>query len=163
MRDKAQISVKTKKILLATGIVFGTILLFVVSFFLSLYFIINPIKVSAPDNGEIATENQELKTQIKTLEDEIERLNVAVDKNKSNINPPAPPADVNIPTVTTPSKEIVSSGTVGNSTESSNTAADTDDGTSEENEEFSPETVVTPEGGYEPEAETDVTIIDISE
>ncbi len=152
MQDKAQMSVKTKKTLLIMGIIFGTIFLFVVSFGLSLYCIINPVKVVGPDNGEISAENQELKIQIQALEEEIEHLNAAADKNHSNINPPAP---VEIPTVTTPTKEDKPT----EDKEKDNNA----DQKADEAEDFSPSTVITPEGGYEPEPEVDVTIIDITE
>ncbi len=157
MSSKAQMSVNTKKTLLVIGVIFGTIFLFVVSFFLSLYFIINPVQVSAPDDGEVVAENQKLQTQIQLLEEEIERLNVTVEKNKSNINPPAP---ADIPTLPTPSEENKPVPNEEKST--SNKGAEEDEGKSTtESEEFLPDTVVTPEGGYEPE--NDIEIIDISE
>lgn len=159
MSGKAQMSVRTKKILLTTGIIFGTIFLFAASFFLSLYFIIHPIKITTPDNGQISAENQELKVLVKTYEAEIERLKVAVDKGKSDINPPAP--DVDIPTVTTPGEDDKPSS--GDKKPSSGDETDGDKNSTDDDEDFSPETVVTPEGGYEPEPEEDITIIDISE
>lgn len=152
MQDKAQMSVKTKKTLLILGIIFGTIFLFIVSFGLSVYYIINPVKVVGPDNGEVAAENQELKIKIQALEDEIEHLSASADKNHSNINPPAP---VEIPTVTTPDRE---EKPVEDKQKNGVEDAHTD-----EDDDFSPNTVITPDGGYEPEPEGDITIIDITE
>ncbi len=147
---------KTKKTLLILGIIFGTMILFAASLAASIYFIINPIKVVAPDNGEAAAENQKLKIQIQALEDENEHLKAKADKNNSNINPPAP---VEIPTETTPDKK----DETDKNDKSNKGKEDKKGNKSDDDDDFSPSTVVTPEGGYEPEPEVDITIIDITE
>ncbi|MBO5955648.1 MAG: hypothetical protein J6Q10_02480 [Clostridia bacterium] len=163
MSGKSHISVRTKKILLGTGIVFGTVLVFVVSFFISFSLIVNPISFNAFGGDEVTAENEELKGQVQSLEDELEYLNATVEKYKANASAPVIETEEN--TVVTPSNN--QGGTSGNST--SVTQPDTseeeqtwvDDETVEE--DFAPETVTTPEGGFEPEVEPDVTVIDISE
>ncbi len=167
MNDKTHISLKTKKILMGTGIVFGTVLVFVVSFFLSFSLIINPISFSPIGSDDVAAENEELKTQVQTLEDEVEYLNAAVEKYKNNVNTPAPPQTVDIPVTTTPSapqqKPATPTGDGANSPSDSNPSPDDIGGESSVDEEFTPDTVTTPEGGFEPEIEPDVTVIDVSE
>ncbi len=167
MSGKTHISLKTKKILLGTGITFGTILVFIISFFISFSLIINPISFSAIGHDDVAAENEELKSQVQTLEDEIEYLNAAVEKYKNNVNTPVPPATVTTPETATPSQ------TEGNApatqSETHNAATDpkpSDGGSNAESgagEGFIPDTVTTPEDGFEPEVEPDITVIDISD
>ncbi len=172
MSGKSHISVKTKKILLGTGIVFGTVLVFVVSFFLSFSLIINPISFSAFESDDVASENEELKTQVQTLEDEVEYLNATVEKYKNNVNTPAPQM-VDTPVSTTPSEPVKRPSTTTSAEtsveEETKPNADSNHTDNEGNtevadgEEFTPDTVTTPEGGFEPEVEPDITVIDISE
>ncbi len=172
MSDKSQMSVKTKKILLGTGIVFGTLLVFVVSFFLSFSLIINPISFSAFDSNDVATENEELKTQVQTLEDEVEYLNATVEKYKNNVNTPAPQT-VDTPASTTPTEPVKGPSTTTSAETSaveetkpnadSNHTGDEVNAEATDGEEFTPDTVTTPEGGIKPEVEPDITVIDISE
>ena len=173
MSGKSHMSVKTKKILLGTGIAFGTLLVFVVSFFLSFSLIINPISFSTFGSDDVATENEELKTQVQTLEDEVEYLNAAVEKYKNNVNTPAPPATVTTPAPTAPSgaEEKPAATTPSNVTTGEETKPPADSNPSGNEgdtavgggEEFTPDTVTTPEGGFEPEVEPDITVIDVSE
>lgn len=167
MSSKSHISVRTKKILLGTGITFGTLLVFVVSFFLSFSLIIHPISFSAIGSDDIAAENEELKTQVQTLEDEVEYLNAAVEKYKNNVNTPAPPQTVTTPVTTTPpapeKNPTTPTGGETNVTDDNNLSVDEGGTESSVAEDFEPDTVTTPEGGFEPEVEPDVTVIDISE
>ena len=167
MSSKSHISVRTKKILLGTGIVFGTILVFIVSFFLSFSLIINPISFVPLGSDDVATENEELKTQVQTLEDEVEYLNAAVEKYKNNVNTPAPSQTVTAPVTTTPSvpekKPTTPTGGETNSPADNNLSVDEGGAESSVDEDFEPDTVTTPEGGFEPEVEPDITVIDISE
>ncbi len=155
MKSKSHISGKTKKILLGTGIVFGTVLVFIVSFFLSFSLIINPISFVPVGNGELAEENQELKEQIQTLEDEVEVLNTTVERYKNSASETIIVQEV--PTVTTP---VQSSTNTQQSSGTNNSGGSVE--VQEEND-FSPETVTTPESGIVPEVEPDITVIDISE
>ncbi len=162
MKSKSHISGKTKKILLGTGIVFGTVLVFIVSFFLSFSLIINPISFVPVGNGELAEENQELKEQIQTLEDEVEVLNTTVERYKNSASETVIVQEV--PAVTTPvqsSTNTQQSNTNLHQGSSTNNSGDSVE--IQEENDFSPETVTTPETGVVPEVEPDVTVIDISE
>lgn len=157
MSSKTYISAKTKKILLGTGITFGTILVFIVSFFLAFTLIVNPIAFSSIGTSDVETENEELKQQVKALEDEVEILNTTVDKYKNYSNAPV----IVDPQPTTNSSQSQTGTTVETNSGYSGNSENTGDDPS--NEDFSPETVTTPEGGIEPEVEIDVTVIDITE
>ncbi|MBO4940764.1 MAG: hypothetical protein J6D15_00930 [Clostridia bacterium] len=158
MESKAHISLKTKKILLGTGIVFGTVLAFVVSFFLAFSLIINPINFVTIGGEETAAENEELKTQVQSLEDEVEMLNATVEKYKSSASSQIIVQEVPVSNQGQTSQQSTGNSGAGNS----NTSTNENDG-GEEEPEFSPDTVTTPEEGIEPEVELDVTVIDISE
>ncbi len=162
MSSKTHISNKTKKILIGTGITFGTILAFLVSFFLAFSLIVNPIAFGSFGNDEVMEENEELKEQVKTLEDEVELLNTTVDKYKHSASAPAPvdPA----PEATTPAQTTNPSQSQNAETEQPEMSEtpETDSGDVTESD-FTPETVTTPEGGIEPEVEPDITVIDITE
>lgn len=163
MSGKSHISLKTKKILVGTGIAFGTVLVFVVSFFLSFSLIINPISFSVIGRDDVEAENEELKTQIQTLEDEVEYLNAAVEKYKNNVNTPAPPATVTTPVSTTPTGAEEKPAATTDDEANSNPSGSEDGVETNSGEEFTPDTVTTPEEGFEPEVEPDITVIDISE
>ncbi len=158
MESKSHISLKTKKILLGTGIVFGTVLAFVVSFFLAFSLIINPINFVTIGGEETAAENEELKTQVQSLEDEIEMLNATVEKYKSSAS-----SQIIVQEVPVSSQGQTSQQNAGNSSAGNSNTSTSESGGAESEPDFSPETVTTPEGGIEPEVELDVTVIDISE
>lgn len=164
MESKSHISLKTKKILLGTGIVFGTVLAFVVSFFLAFSLIINPINFVTIGGEETAAENEELKTQVQSLEDEVEMLNATVEKYKSSAS-----SQIIVQEVPVSSQGQTTKPSTGNSGAGSSSAGSTNNSTSENDDavesepDFSPETVTTPDEGIEPEVELDVTVIDISE
>ena len=165
MKSKSHITGRTKKVLLGTGIVFGTVLVFIISFFLSFSLIVNPISFVPVGNGEMAEENEELKKQVQTLEDEVELLNTTVEKYKHSASVSATVPET--PTVTTPApnktqQQTPSANTVqgqGSGTEGNKT----ENVSQKEENSFSAETVTTPESGIEEEAEPDITVIDISE
>lgn len=161
MESKSHISGKTKKILLGTGIVFGTVLVFIVSFFLSFSLIINPISFVPVGNGELAEENQELKEQIQTLEDEVEVLNTTVERYKNSASETVVVQEP--PTVTTPVQSNTNTQQGNTNTQQGGTNNSDDAGAVQEENDFSPETVTTPESGIVPEVEPDITVIDISE
>lgn len=162
MKSKSHISGKTKKILLGTGIVFGTALVFIVSFFLSFSLIINPISFVPVGNGELAEENQELKEQIQTLEDEVEVLNTTVERYKNSASETVIVQET--PTVTTPVQSNTNTQQSSTGTQQSGSTNNGDDSAEvQEENDFSPDTVTTPETGIVPEVEPDITVIDISE
>ncbi len=163
MSGKTYISVKTKKILVGTGITFGTILVFLVSFFLAFTLIVNPIAFTSIGNSDVETENEELKQQVKALEDEVEILNTTVDKYKNYSS--APVIVDSQPTSTTTSQPQTDNRNPVTTDETDSGYAGGSETTGDETSEevFSPETVTTPEGGIEPEVEPDITVIDITE
>lgn len=162
MKSKSHISVKTKKILLGTGIVFSTALVFIVSFFLSFSLIINPISFVPVGNGELAEENQELKEQIQTLEDEVEVLNTTVERYKNSASETVIVQET--PTVTTPVQSNTNTQQSSTGAQQSGSTNKGDDSAEvQEESDFSPDTVTTPETGIVPEVEPDITVIDISE
>jgi len=163
MKSKSHISARTKKILLTTGIAFGTIMVFIVSFFLAFSLIVNPINFVTLGGEEMAEENEELKTQVQTLEDEIELLNTTVEKYKSSA---ATNVIVQTQTQTAPSTSSQQTSTPDVQPEAeteTEAEPETESEIEESGSEFSPETVTTPEEGIEPEVELDITVIDISE
>ncbi len=164
MESKSNISVKTKKILLGTGIAFGTLLVFVVSFFLAFTLIVNPISFNTFGSDDVAAENEELKEQIEELEGEVETLNSEVQtyENKApEVTEPEPENQHE----TTPQRETAAATTNTEAQTEQSEAVETEpvEQEQEEEEEFSPDTVTTPEGGFEEEIEPDITIIDVSE
>ena len=161
MESKSHMSLKTKKILLGTGIVFGTVLAFVVSFFLAFSLIINPINFVTIGGEETAAENEELKTQVQSLEDEVEMLNATVEKYKSSASSQIIVQEVPVSKQGQNSQQSAGNSGSGNSTAGNTNTGENNDAESEP--DFSPETVTTPEEGIEPEVELDVTVIDISE
>ncbi|MBQ9758104.1 MAG: hypothetical protein IJW15_06835 [Clostridia bacterium] len=163
MESKSHISLKTKKILLGTGIVFGTVLAFVVSFFLAFSLIINPINFVTIGGEETAAENEELKTQVQSLEDEVEMLNATVEKYKSSASSQIIVQEV---PVSAPQQSSQASGgqtQTGAETDNESVSGGDADGGAEGEAGFAPETMTTPDEGIEPEVELDVTVIDISE
>ena len=152
MSEKKRMSAGAVKALTGIGIAFGTVIVFIVSFFLAFSFIINPITPISVGAEDTESENKELRTQVKALEDEVELLSTTVEKYRS-----AAAAPKEEYTETQPQEEQKTEVT-GKKETSKNTAT-------EEAENFVPETVVTPEGGNEEDipAEEPITIIDISE
>lgn len=165
MKSKSHITGRTKKILLGTGIVFGTVLVFIISFFLSFSLIVNPISFVPVGNGEMAEENEELKKQVQTLEDEVELLNTTVEKYKNSASVSASVPET--PTVTTPAPNKTQQQTTSaNTAQGQGSGAEgnkTENASQKEENSFSAETAITPESGIEDEAEPDITVIDISE
>ena len=99
MRDKTEMSSKTKKILTGLGISFGTVMVFIVSFILAFSLIVNPINFFTVTDAGTAEENQKLKEEVQILNDRIEHLNTTVDKYKAQASAPSPstPAIVTTP------------------------------------------------------------------
>ncbi|MBR5614038.1 MAG: hypothetical protein IKW64_01870 [Clostridia bacterium] len=167
MKEKSNISPKTKKILVGVGVVFGTVMAFLISFILAFTLIVNPINFMTVSDADTVEENEKLKEQVQTLEDEVELLNTTVDKYK---NSAASQSVVTTPAVTTPPAPSQSAETQSGNTQTPE-PEDTQNGeaTVPENQEtedtsgFAPETQTstgeeTPEDIDEP-----VTVIDISE
>ncbi len=154
MSGKKRMSAGAVKALTGIGIAFGTVIVFLVSFFLAFSFIINPITPISVGAEDTESENKELRTQVKALEDEVELLSTTVEKYRS-----AAAAPKEEYTEEKPQEEPKTEASEKDKqTPSKNTAT-------EKAEEFVPETVVTPEGGNEADApaEEPITIIDISE
>ncbi len=142
------------KTLTGIGIAFGTVIVFFISFFLAFNFIINPLTPISVGAADAEAENQELKTQIKSLEDEVELLSTTVEKYRSAASAPKEEYTESEPQQT---QNADATSSVKDKSEQSKLP--------EKAEEFEPETVVTPEAGIEinEPAEEPITIIDISE
>lgn len=173
-----------KKIALcAVGIFLGCILLFGVSFILSVNFLINPTPIvfgADKTDEELEKENQELKEEIADLESQVERLEASVDKYKASASSSyTPPA-----TTVTPSSSEQSSGSEKSEAETSkedkkeNSETKTDIATDKTTEKdkasdeagsgskpsLNPETVITPENPEETSPEDldeDITVIEL--
>ena len=85
-------------------------------------------------------------------------LNATVEKYKSSASSQIIVQEVPVSNQGQTSQQSTGNSGAGNS----NTSTNENDG-GEEEPEFSPDTVTTPEEGIEPEVELDVTVIDISE
>ena len=160
MKQKTEMSLKTKKILAGVGIAFGTVLVFLVSFTLSFSLIVNPINLFTFKDGDTIKENAELKEQVQTLNDEIDVLTTTVDKYKAN---QAVPAIVETPVTSDAQQQepenqsSEASGPV--TTPDENPPADTQDAP----DSFSPETVTGTDVETPEDIEEPITVIDISE
>ena len=155
-------SPKTKKILVGIGIAFGTVMAFLVSFILAFTLIVNPINFMTVSDADTVEENEKLKEQVQTLEDEKDALQAKVDKYKnSSTSQPV----VTTPAVTTPS-------TPSQEDKKPETPATE---TPENSETTTPETETNEDSGFAPETQTStgeetpedvdapVTVIDVSE
>lgn len=156
MNKKSEISLKTKKILAGIGIVFGTIAVFLVSFALSFSLIVNPINLFSFDDTDAIKENEELKEKVQTLTDEVELLNVSIDKYKANQSAPE--------IVVTPAPQSEQAAPQQNQ-EKPNTELDqsTSANPDEADDSFSPETITGTDAETPEDIEEPITIIDISE
>ncbi|MBE7032154.1 MAG: hypothetical protein E7401_04230 [Ruminococcaceae bacterium] len=160
-------SPKTKKILVGVGIAFGTVMAFLVSFILAFTLIVNPINFMTVSDADTVEENEKLKEQVQTLEDEKDVLQATVDKYKNSAT--SQPA-VTTPTVTTPSTPAQSTTTESAKPEApeaeapeNNASTTPETGTTEETGGFTPETE-TSTGEETPEdVDTPITVIDVSE
>lgn len=167
MREKSQMSPKTKKILVGVGIAFGTVVAFLVSFILAFTLIVNPINFMTVSDADTVEENEKLKEQVQTLEDEKDVLQATVDKYK---NSATSQPSVTTPTVTTPSTSSQSTTTESAKPEAPEAEAPENSETTTPESETNEET-----GGFTPETETStgeetpedvdapITVIDVSE
>ncbi len=169
MHNKTQMSVKTKKILTGVGVVFGTVMVFLVSFIMAFSLIVNPISIFSADDSETAKENEKLKAEMQTMNDTIERLNTTVDKYKAQANRPAvyEPATVTTPsTGTAPKSDKTDAPSTQppageqNGTQTTAPGEGTADGDAEE---FSPDTVDSSSEQTPEDVETPIPVIDVSE
>ena len=168
MSSKTHISPAAKKTLTGVGIVFGTVMIFLISFILTFSLIVNPINFMSVSDSDTIKENKELKEKVQTLTDEVEILNTTVEKYKASASAPQIPQ-----TVVTPQPEqnssvssSVDSGSQQPSNEtSSGNAASTpnEDESSSEESTFSPDTVTSTTEETPEDKEDPITIIDISE
>ncbi len=163
MKEKSQMSPKTKKILVGIGIGFGTVMAFLISFILAFTLIVNPINFMTVSDADTVEENEKLKEQVQTLEDENDVLQAKVDKYKNSAT--SQPA-VTTPAVTAPSTQTQpdkkpqapETQTPENSEE-----ATPQPETNETSGDFAPETQ-TSTGEETPEdVDAPVTVIDVSE
>lgn len=181
MEKNSHISPKTKKILVGIGIGFGTVMTFLISFILAFVLIVNPINFMTVSDDDTLKENEELKSQVQTLEDEVEMLNTTVEKYKNSAT--SRPQTSDIPLVTTPSSTQQSkpssngssqnhtqkpteesSATSGNGGVESTGATQGNQGESSSGEEsFAPETVTSTSETTPEDTEAPITVIDISE
>ena len=79
---KTSLSPGAKKALIGVGIAAVTLLSFALSFFLALYFIVDPF-VIVENDPELIAENQRLKSQVQSLEAKVDQLD-ADDNNESD-------------------------------------------------------------------------------
>ncbi len=156
---KSNLTLKTKKILLGVGMVFGTIVVFLISFALSFSLIVSPISLFSFGDADTIKENKELKEQVQTLTDEVEMLNVTVDKYKANqsttpiVVTPDPQPQQN----PSPSKQQSPSSQPQTNPGETSSATVPD-----EDSDFSPETVTGTEEETPEDVEEPITIIDLS-
>ncbi len=160
-------SAKSKKILTGIGVVFGTVMAFIVSFILAFSLIVNPISLFSKDDSDAAKENEKLKAEVRTLNDTIEHLNTTVDKYKAQANT----APVYSPSVvTTPSENTNQGNTTQNSAQNAEADTSTQDSptqgaasATEDEGGFSPETVDSTAEQTPEDVEAPIPVIDISE
>ena len=156
MSTNSPMSLKTKKILVSIGVAFGTVMVFLISFILAFCLIVNPVNLFTVGDEETAKENEELKKQVKTLNDEVELLNTTVDKYKS--------AASLEPIIITEEKPQQQGNRSDKSNSAQTTKEDSGEASSESSEdEFSPETVTGTEETTPEDVEVPITVIDISE
>lgn len=164
MSSKTHISPAAKKTLTGVGVVFGTVMIFLISFILTFSLIVNPINFMSFSDSDTIKENKELKEKVQTLTDEVELLNTTVEKYKASASAPQIPE-----TVVTPQPEQNSSSGSGsnqpsNENSSGNAAPTTsEDESSSEESTFSPDTVTSTTEETPEDKEDPITIIDISE
>lgn len=158
MKETQHMSPKAKKILVSIGVIFGTVMVFLISFILTFSLIVNPIEFRPFSNSETIKENEELKEKVQTLNDEVELLNTTVEKYRAQQSAPPVPE-----TVITP-EESASQNTTSSQTEAAPNSGpqDSDESTSD-GEDFSPNTVTSTNENTPEDNEDPVTIIDISE
>ena len=154
MTEKKGMSIKSKKILAGIGIGFGTVLVFMISFFIAFSLIVNPINLFTIGDAETVEENKELKEQVQVLEDKVDVLNASVEKYKASAN--TQPIIIETPVATTPQQ------TTQNQT-GEGTEADGAGETGDEGEDFAPETVTSTNEQTPEDLEDPITIIDITE
>ncbi len=162
LKEKSQMSPKTKKILVGVGIAFGTVMTFLVSFILAFTLIVNPINFMTVGDADTVEENEKLKEQVQTLEDEKDALQAKVDKYKNSAT--SQPA-VTTPAVTTPSTQSQPDKKPETTTPETPESSETTEPQPETSEEsgFAPETQ-TSTGEETPEdVDGPVTVIDVSE
>ena len=159
MKEKTEMSLKTKKILAGVGIAFGTVLVFLVSFTLSFSLIVNPINLFTFKDGDTIKENAELKEKVQTLSDEIDVLTTTVDKYKAN---QSAPAIVETPDTSDQQNQVQTNEAPSNT---DTTAPDENEPTTptDEGSDFSPETVTGTDAETPEDVEEPITVIDISE
>ena len=106
-------------------------------------------------HGDAAKENEELKKEVQTLTDEVELLNVTVDKYK---------AAASVPAIVTTPEVSTSDDTQKKEKDETKTDKKPTTNVNEENgETFSPETVTGTDAKTPEDVEEPITIIDISE
>lgn len=160
MKQKTEMSLKTKKILAGTGIAFGTVLVFLISFTLSFSLIVNPINLFTFKDGDTIKENAELKEQVQTLNDEIDILTTTVDKYKAN---QSVPAITETPVATDDEGQKPENQTSTTADPGTTSNENVPEGTQGEENDFSPETVTGTEAETPEDIEEPITVIDISE
>ncbi len=154
MTEKKGMSIKAKKILAGIGIGFGTVLVFMISFFIAFSLIVNPINLFTIGDAETVEENKELKEQVQVLEDKVDVLNASVEKYKAAAN--TQPIIIETPVTTTPQQTTQTQ--TGEKTETDGEGEPNDEG-----ENFAPETVTSTNEQTPEDVEDPITIIDISE
>ncbi len=156
MTEKKGMSVKSKKILAGIGIGFGTVLVFMISFFIAFSLIVNPINFMTVSDADTLEENKDLKEQVQVLEDQVDVLNASVEKYKAAAS--AQPVVIETPVTTTPST------TTQTDEETEKTEGDENTETGEDGgEDFAPSTVTSTDEQTPEDLEDPVTVIDISE
>ena len=172
MSSKTHISPAAKKTLTGVGIVFGTVMIFLISFILTFSLIVNPINFMSVSDSDTIKENKELKEKVQTLTDEVELLNTTVEKYKASASTPQIPATVVTPqpeqnsSVSSSESSSVDNGSnqPSNETSSSDVASTpNEDETSAGESTFSPDTVTSTTEETPEDKEDPITVIDISE
>ena len=154
MTEKKGMSIKSKKILAGIGIGFGTVLVFMISFFIAFSLIVNPINLFTIGDAETIEENKELKEQVQVLEDKVDVLNASVEKYKASAN--TQPIIIETPVATTPQQTTQNQTGEGTETDGAGETGD-------EGENFAPETVTSTNEQTPEDLEDPITVIDITE
>jgi hypothetical protein len=164
------ISPKTKKILAGIGITFGTVMVFLLSFVLAFSLIVNPINFMTVSDADTVEENEKLKEQVQTLNDEVEHLNAAVDRYKTSSSAPAVIVTPDQSTSKGQNQNSVSdqvgkngAGNASGNTQEGGSGQKADTESENASSGFSPETVTATDEKTPEDVEVPITVIDISE
>lgn len=179
MKEKKGMTPRARMTLIVVSYIVGSLLIFALSFTLSCYFMIN---TTGGGNATEASENTRVVETDEKTEGDGDKArtseNTGVDNNESYEKPGNFPTLKDVPTDVAEKKETAEEGEKSDS-ETSEKGSDKKDDSKDDgkkdseksdgkkendnknDEDFEPETVVTPSGGVKEEPEEDITVIEI--